>query len=362
MFASLVHSIMKACIRLAAASLVLVALMTPAQAQSPQKPAYSPTQSGAVTPAQNKPKSDSRGEARLRRQQLAAVRSWAIQLRFLDPATVANSALDLIVMDHAPHPKPGNEAEAVYSVTDIAPMQRKPDGNRRLVLAYLSIAEAERYRYYWQPSWDTDPAMRPSWLRGENPNWAGNYYVKYEDPDWQAIIFGTPASYLDRIIAAGFDGVYLDRVDAFQDEGQPPEAEEAMVRFVSRICDHARRTQPKFLVIMQNAEELVRYSTLRQRLDGVAKEDLAYGSDNTVSANPPEMVKDTLQNLRKARKAGLTVLTIEYVKDTSSIAAVRMLNERENFRLYIADRLLDSLKTQDDVSVPAAGPPDGTQP
>lgn len=310
----------------------------------------------ATTPPSAKSKPDSRSEARARRQVLSNVKTWGIQLRFLDRAAITRSPYDLIVMDHAPHPQ--KDVEIPFPQTDIAALKKKPDGGRRLILAYLSIGEAERYRYYWRESWD-DSISRPAWLLAQNPNWPGNYFVKYADPDWQAVIFGTPASYLDRIIAAGFDGVYLDRADAFQDEGQPqPESEEAMLRFVTRICDHARRTDPKFLVILQNAEELLRHQNLMVRLDGIAKEDLSYGADNTAKANPPGMVADSLSYLRKARRSGMSVLTLEYVKDKESASIVRKLADQEGFRLFLAERLLDSLDTG--TQAPEAANPAGS--
>ena len=86
-------------------------------------------------------------------------------------------------------------------------------GRERLVIAYMSIGEAEDYRYYWQESWGRNP---PSWLAEENPDWAGNYKVRYWEKEWQDIIFGSDGSYLGRIINAGFDGVYLDIIDAFE--------------------------------------------------------------------------------------------------------------------------------------------------
>lgn len=307
----------------------------------------------AATAPSPKSKPDSRSEARARRQILGNVKTWGIQLRFLDRAAIMRSPYDLIVMDHAPHPQ--KDVEIPFPQNDVAALKIKPDGSRRLILAYLSIGEAERYRYYWRETWD-EAISRPAWLLSQNPSWAGNYYVKYADPDWQAVIFGTPSSYLDRIMAAGFDGVYLDRADAFQDEGQPqPESEEAMLRFVTRICDHARRTDPKFLVILQNAEELLRHQNLMVRLDGIAKEDLSYGADNTAKANPPSMVADSLQYLRKARRAGMSVLTIEYVKDNDAVSIVRKLAGQEGFRLFLAERLLDSLDTG--LPAPAASNP-----
>ena len=61
--------------------------------------------------------------------------------------------------------------------------------------------------------WKSSP---PSWLAGENPDWPGNYKVRYWNTDWQKIIFGEGDSYLGLILDAGFDGVYLDIIDAFE--------------------------------------------------------------------------------------------------------------------------------------------------
>jgi len=96
---------------------------------------------------------------------------------------------------------------------DINQLRQKANGGSRLLLAYLSIGEAENYRYYWQNEWDTN---KPAWIKAENPNWPGNYKVAYWDEDWQDIIFGKPDSYLQKIMDAGFDGVYLDIIDAFE--------------------------------------------------------------------------------------------------------------------------------------------------
>jgi cysteinyl-tRNA synthetase len=88
------------------------------------------------------------------------------------------------------------------------------------VLAYLSIGEAESYRYYWHREWDrlgdgVPDAGAPAWLEGENPQWRGNYKVRYWDPGWRSILYGRSDAYLDGIISRGFDGVYLDLVDAY---------------------------------------------------------------------------------------------------------------------------------------------------
>ncbi|HPJ36004.1 MAG TPA: endo alpha-1,4 polygalactosaminidase [Spirochaetota bacterium] len=99
------------------------------------------------------------------------------------------------------------------SSADIELLKTKNNGGSRLVIAYMSIGEAEDYRYYWNSSWNSSP---PSWLDDENPDWPGNYKVKYWNSEWQSIIFGNNSSYLKKIINAGFDGAYLDIIDAYE--------------------------------------------------------------------------------------------------------------------------------------------------
>lgn len=100
-----------------------------------------------------------------------------------------------------------------FSKAEIEQLKNKANGGKRMVVCYMSIGEAENYRYYWNPTWNSNA---PIWLDSLNPDWPGNYKVKYWNADWQAIIYGNSNSYLEKIIAAGFDGVYLDIIDAFE--------------------------------------------------------------------------------------------------------------------------------------------------
>ncbi|MCD6501081.1 endo alpha-1,4 polygalactosaminidase [bacterium] len=119
---------------------------------------------------------------------------------------VGSTNYDLVIMDFFFN---GEE----YTQEQINRLKEKNNGGRRLLISYMSIGEAEDYRYYWQNDWRSNP---PDWLEEENPNWAGNYKVAYWYSEWQDIIYGKGDSYLDRILAAGFDGVYLDIIDAFE--------------------------------------------------------------------------------------------------------------------------------------------------
>lgn len=121
-------------------------------------------------------------------------------------AALAATDYDLLIVD-------AFFDDAMLTPAQVASLKTKDNGGTRLVIAYMSIGEAETYRYYWQPGWQPGS---PEWLESENPDWAGNYKVQYWDPDWQAVVFGSETAYLDRIIEAGFDGVYLDIIDAYE--------------------------------------------------------------------------------------------------------------------------------------------------
>jgi len=123
---------------------------------------------------------------------------------FINAITATN--YDLVVMDLYFR----NRTE--FTISEINQIRNKANGGKRFVFSYVSIGEAEDYRYYWQLNWNTTP---PNWLDAENPNWPGNYKVRYWETEWQQIIYGNDTSYVKKIINSGFDGIYLDLVDAF---------------------------------------------------------------------------------------------------------------------------------------------------
>ncbi|MFQ6608199.1 MAG: endo alpha-1,4 polygalactosaminidase [Fidelibacterota bacterium] len=131
--------------------------------------------------------------------------TYSTKVEFLN--AVQNTNYDLVIMDLF------FEGTDELTFDDITSLKTKLNGGSRLMIAYMSIGEVEDYRYYWNSDWKNNP---PSWLEKENPDWEGNYKVRYWDTEWQDIIFGNDSSYLKKILDAGFDGVYLDIIDAFE--------------------------------------------------------------------------------------------------------------------------------------------------
>lgn len=131
--------------------------------------------------------------------------NYTSKSQFINAVTATN--YDVLIMDLF-----FNDGTA-FTTAEITQLKNKANGGNRLVISYMSIGEAENYRYYWQSDWNIH---KPNWLDAENPNWAGNYKVKYWNMEWQNLIYGNENSYLKKIINANFDGVYLDIIDAFE--------------------------------------------------------------------------------------------------------------------------------------------------
>lgn len=124
---------------------------------------------------------------------------------FIQAVTATN--YDLLIMDLF------WTDDTPFSASEVQQLRAKANGGQRLLISYMSIGEAEDYRYYWDDKWKLG---NPDWLGKENPDWKGNYKVHYWETAWQDIIYGNSSAYLQKILDAGFDGAYLDIIDAFE--------------------------------------------------------------------------------------------------------------------------------------------------
>jgi uncharacterized protein (TIGR01370 family) len=267
----------------------------------------------------------------------AAPRSVLYQLQDLNIAQAAASPFDLIVTDYSLD----GTAAGKLSPTDVAALQ---DDGSRVVLAYLSIGEAESYRYYWQPSWRPGS---PSWLGPANPDFPDNYKVRYWDPDWRSVLFGSDTAYLDQIIAQGFDGVYLDVIDAFEFWGpdgnnERPTAAQDMVDFVKALAAYARGTKGKsgFLVFPQNGSQLGLVDpSYIGTVDGIGAEDTwTAGGNHAQTRYDTDHVTAWLDLFRDA---GKTVLAIDYPTVTKRIDEFFAFTEARGYVPYNPPRALN---------------------
>lgn len=290
---------------------------------------------------------------------LRNAKTWAFQLKNLGPdqqARIAASPYDLVVIDSEQFPE---EKEIPLTREEVERMKIKPDGSRRQVIAYFSVGEAETYRYYWKPEWSKH---KPSWVGKENKQWRENFLVQYWNSAWQNIIFGNPESFADRVINSGFDGFYIDRVDAYYYFGDSKEKRDQMVDFIKKLAGYIRSKKPDAVILAQNAEELLERPDYVSAIDGVAKEDLMFGISHVEKLNPRGEFEYSAELLKKAHDKGKAIFVIEYLADPKNInqAKQRIMNDL-GFVLYVGPRGLFEIPPpgSDPISAAAAGSTSG---
>ena len=264
----------------------------------------------------------------------ASANDWLYQLQRERPDRIGETKFDLLVVSIG---IAGGDPSVIEA------LKHSPGGDK-IVLCYLSIGQAERYRYYWQPEWDENP---PAWLDEPDPDWTDDFWVKYWEPGWQSVIFGTPDSYLDRIIALGFDGIYLDRVDAYQyyaEQGRATAAQE-MIDFILAMTAYARERRPGFGVFPQNAEELgTMFPEYLNAMTGIGIEDLYYGYPQDHTASPADWTAAREADLLQWVEAGKVVLNVDYTSRPDQIADAYRRSRGNGFVPYVADRSLGRLR------------------
>jgi cysteinyl-tRNA synthetase len=102
--------------------------------------------------------------------------------------------------------------DTAFTAAEIAQLKIKNNGAQRLVISYINVGAAEKYRYYWQDGWSLG---NPKWLKKHYDGYPDEFWVEYWHKEWKDIIFGNNDSYMKKIIDAGFDGAYLDNVEAY---------------------------------------------------------------------------------------------------------------------------------------------------
>ncbi len=255
----------------------------------------------------------------------------------IDKDDIKNSKYDLIIIDYS---SDGSEEEE-FTRNDVEDMKSSGD-KEKLLISYISIGEAEDYRFYWQESWDANQdgipdTSAPDWLDIENPDWEGNYKVKFWIKGWQDIIY----NYLDRIMSVDFDGIYMDIIDAYEYyEDDLLHSDWLMIDFVVNITNYVKAVEGSdFLIFVQNGDDLLSNSTYLDHIDGIGREDLFYNDDDETDEDWRD---DAIENLNEALEDDKAVLIIDY--PTLEIYEFYKLCIDNGYLPYVAERDLDCLK------------------
>lgn len=263
-----------------------------------------------------------------------AIHNWAYWLDNPDLKQLASTQYELVVTDYSAD----GSAQKAFSPKQIATLRSSTC--QRRVVSYLSIGQAESYRGYWQPGWKKGS---PSWLDAPDPDWEGNYWVHYWDPGWQQVIY----HYIDQIIAAGFDGVYLDRIDAYE-ENYAAGHENDMVRFVTNIAHYARTHSPlgnDFGIIVQNAESLaIQHPDYVKTVTGIAREEVYVQATNKPTSTATRLITEQMLDRFKEHSRSKLVLTVDYTNRPDLIRTTYQRSREKGYVPYVASVGLDRLQ------------------
>jgi len=267
-----------------------------------------------------------------------SVSTWMYQIQGLEKREsvdkLFNTKYDMFVVE----PGSNFKDEPYDTAYIVSKLKKKPDGERRILLAYIDIGEAEDYRLYWQNDWvapDKTHPGTPDFLITEDPDgWSGNYPVAYWDKRWQNIWLGKNGI-IEQIANYGFDGVYLDWVEAYDDdsvrefgEKQGVNTEKEMMKFIENIRAKGRTISPDFLIISQNAPYLLDTSPdyYASLIDGFAAEDTWFYGDGDAEWDSSDAgdltggdrqsddysTKSRIIQYKKYLKLGVPVFTVDY--------------------------------------------------
>ena len=273
---------------------------------------------------------------------LMNVEPWAYWLQDINIQSIVNdNSFEIIVLDYS--------ADGVDSLKWSVAQVDSIKNSGKNAISYISIGEAEDYRYYWQQAWYTTP---PAWLGPENPDWPGNYEVRFWNPDWQEIVF----DYLDTILMQGFDGIYMDLIDNYYYwsvlNPEQPYADSLMCQFVIDIREHCDsvRGNNSFIILPQNGSDVMDQinvsATLKTEyfnsINGIGVEDVFFGGsmDEDNPYNPDTYRIGILQQYLQHNKQ---VYAIDYLTDPVKIAQFETACATYNFVPYVCTRNLDNL-------------------
>lgn len=239
----------------------------------------------------NIPSSKEKNDLRI---DLNSVRYWAYQIQGIEEEQavekLVKSRYDMLVVE--PTRTDWSSDNKYFDTKEMVKKLKSSFANdgfhRKIVIAYLSIGEAEKWRWYWK--WGNN---FPDFIIGPDPDgWEDCYLVEYWRREWKdIIIYGVNYSEegrdynssLEEIINDGFDGVYLDWVEAFENEDvikranlKGVNATLEMLKFMKEIKNYAKARNPDFIIIQQNGIELCEQSELFKIIDGFAQEAIWY--------------------------------------------------------------------------------------
>lgn len=211
-----------------------------------------------------------------------------------------------------------------------------------VVLAYLEIGSLEDFR----PETPEVRREAPGLLLNRWEDWPDETFVAYWDERWWDLVIRPR---LDRALAAGFDGIYMDTPLAYEEIDLRQVAGETrgslahrMVELIVRISGYVKEQRPGFLVVPQNSPELRQVPGYVESIDGIGMEELfVLATDQPCTE---DWCEENLDHTRMLRDLGKLVLAVDYAEDPQLAEETWRRYQEEGFLGYVGPVALDAVR------------------
>ena len=262
-----------------------------------------------------------------------------IMLVFSQPARAATSTPTefTIAFFYAANP-PLNDLKAfdivVVDPDNITTPLKEHQNVHSKLFAYVSVGEADPKRPFFKK-------IDPTWLIADNSSW-GTRVVDLANPAWRNF-------FLDQVVeplwAAGYRGFFLDTLDSYQlakEKERIPQLADGLIAIIREI----KRRHPEVQLILNRGFEVL--DRVKDVTFAVAAESLFQNFDPVTGAYGIVKEQDRtwlLDRLNAARKSGLPVIAIDYVKPSERELARVTANRIKDvgFIPWVTDKGLASL-------------------
>lgn len=220
------------------------------------------------------------------------ITSWAYNLKDIDLDILMKKNIDMVVIDLSINDK-NITKEQIQKLKD----------SEKVVIAYVSLGEAEDYREYWKDEWKTN---KPSWIGNESKLWKGNFQVKeLMSKEWTDI----SKSILTKTKELGFDGILVGGIST----------NDQVNLYIARVTEFVKKNDSNFKVYVQDYFS----NDIIDTIDGVVKQGLSYSLFGVANKN---LEKD-IEVLKSISSKGKKVFVIEFVTGTKWDIAKKKIDE-----------------------------------
>lgn len=276
---------------------------------------------------------------------LRNTRFWALQIGDEQPETIqryVESHYDLLVLDDSGTRR---GLETYDARRDIERLRKSFNsfGGAKLVVAFISVAEADNSRSYWRPDWTPG---NPDWLiERAGDESAGRYAVSYWDDSWRSIV----RDELDRIIDDGFDGACLAGLEAYASsavagaaQADGKDARDELVAFLGDLKRHAEQRKKGFILMAYGAAELAVVPGYTGLFKGIVQEAVWFDGSQLEKADHiagqttrSRFESDTIiRKLALWQSAKKPIFDVEYAEAPADVQRAYELGDLHGFKTY----------------------------